>query len=1020
MAITERDTPISDKERAQWMLHRLVPEHGICNVGFAVKVPARLRWWPLREALDHVVRRHPALRTSIQPVGHELRKRFLAADEATVPLEVHQGTAEEVTELVTGLIAERMDLDRPPLVRAHMIMLPDATVVCVVLHHLVVDDVTTRIVTRETAALYDAYADGDTSPQLPAPAPPQVEPAPDAAAIEFWTEHLAGIDPERLALAGARPVPDRPTFAAARLDRTLSEEAGEAVARLRSRTRTTDNIVLLAAYYLLLAGHGAGPDLAVGVPVTTRRGSARNDAAGFHANILPIRVRVDLGTDFATLVRTTRDAFLGGLEHGHASFESVRHALDTRSADWRAPLFRQSFNYRPAGPDELTMAGRPVEYVDAWHGLSRLDLELIVQAGPPFELTAVYSTEAHGHEDVADLLDRYENLLIALASDPDRPLREVDALPAADRALLARVNDTARPWPAGTVPDMISDRARRTPGAPAVDELTYGELAGLAAGVRDALLARGVAPGDVVGTYAGRGPGLAAAVLGVWAAGAAYLPLDPAHPIPRARHELDDAGVGVVLTDRDLPGDLAGGRHAVRLDTVPGGIPETRSAPGPEDAPAYLLYTSGSTGRPKGVLVTHGNLANVVRHFADMLKVTPGDRVMWLTTFAFDISALELLLALSTGARAVVADDRAQVDPGVLASLVERADVTLIQATPTTWRQLVPRLRGRLRGRRVLCGGEPLTAPLAERLLAEKCQVFNVYGPTETTIWSTAAELEPPVPERVPIGRPIANTTVRVVDEHGRAAPPGVPGELCIGGRGVALGYLGDEERTGRVFRTAGGLGRHYRTGDVVRLRRDGQLEFLGRVDRQVKIRGHRVELGEIESVLEQHPGVRAAAALAEPDAAGGLRIVAAVQGEISASDDQMERLRRHAAGLLPGAAVPARFAVVGDIPTNGSGKVDYRRLAESVAPPGDGPAPQPPADPTTRLVVELWRTLLDHPRITAESNFFLCGGHSLIAVELAERVNVRLGTDVDFTDVFAAPTPARFAALLSERRRPR
>ncbi|MFI5957610.1 amino acid adenylation domain-containing protein [Cryptosporangium sp. NPDC051539] len=1011
------EPPVSSKEQAQWMLHRLVPGRGICNLGFGMRVDTALRWWPLQEALNHLARRHPALRAVFSSSSGELRKRYLDADEVTVPLVAEPGTEETLEDQITALISAPMDVERGPLVRAHLILLPGASVVCVVLHHISADDVTTQVLVRELAALYDGYAADGPPADLAGPAPVYTEPEPTDAAVAYWTGHLAGIDSGRQALAGARPIPGRPTFAGDWIDRELSPPAYAALGRLRTRTRTTDNIVLLAAYYALLAHHDAGPDLAVGVMTSARRGGVGNEGAGYHANTLPIRVNVDFDAGFQSLTRATRDAFLGGLEHGLAPFEAVRPVLDTRSADWRTPLFRQSFNYRPTGSEQLTLAGETVRLIDGHTGMSRLDLELIVWARKDsLALTALYSTEVHDRQYVATLLERFESLLLALDAHPDLPLRDIDPATPADVRLLARVNDTAREWPAGSVLDLVTAAALAAPGAPAVDGHSYRELRAAAAGIRDVLVADGVTPGEVVGLYADRGFPLAAATLGVWSAGAVYLPLDPAHPPARAARELDDAQVRVVLADRDLPGRCAGDRRVVPIAAVPPGTPHDDVACH-ADAPAYLLFTSGSTGRPKGVEVTHGNLVNLVRHFAEVLDVGPADRVLWLTTFSFDISALELFVPLSSGASVVVASDQARVDPAALGELLRRERVTVAQATPTTWRQVAPRLAGQLRGVRVLCGGEPVTTALAEQLLAQGCRVFNVYGPTETTIWSTAAELSTPVPERVPIGLPIANTTVHVLAADGRPVPPGIPGELSVGGAGVALGYRGAPELTAARFRTDPRFGRCYRTGDTVRLRPDGQLEFLGRNDRQVKIRGHRIELGEVESALEEHPAVRAAAAFVATDPAGHPRIVAAVEPAGDRTAELTALLHRHSAELLPSAAVPAKFVVLSAFPVTGNNKVDYHQLAERAAKPAADGGGELPDEPVLRLLVELWRSALGDPALGAASHFFFSGGHSLAAVELAARIGVAVGRDVDFSAVFDAPTPAAMAERITAGR---
>ncbi|GAB3988779.1 hypothetical protein GCM10029978_112070 [Actinoallomurus acanthiterrae] len=1016
------DPTVSTQERALWTLHRLADGRGICNVGFALRVDARLRWWPLREALNHLVRRHPALRTVIRGDGSQLYRRSLSPDEAAIPLETLACTEEELAEKIRLLTGEPLDLDDGPLARAYMIMLPEGAVVCFVLHHLIADWTTVLAVIGETARLYDAFAmDEPIPPDLAEPVLQRHRPEPTQADLDYWVGHLTGVDASRQVLGCARQVPSRPTFAGGRVDRKLGPEAVAAVSRLRARTRSTHNIVMLAAFYLLLARHGAGPDLVVGVPVDARRADAAQ-ALGYHVSTLPIRLPVDLDADFAALVTATRWSFLEGLDHGRASFEQIQHLLPARSPDWRTPLFRHSFNYRPvSAADEMTMAGLPVRQLEVDHGLSRLDLELVVFAdGDSLQLAAVYSTEAHTEEEIAAFLARYESLLVAVDAAGAVPVGDIDPASEADRDVLATVNATGRRWSAehgdGLLGEILA-QADRDPEALAVGDWSYRRLLATVWGLASDLRRCGTGAGDVVGLCLPRGPALAASVLAVWTVGAAYLPLDPALPIERGAYELDNAGVGVLMADADRPDRYAADRTVLLVDDVRAGDP---IPPVPSGPLAYVIHTSGSTGRPKAVEVTHDGLANVVRHFAEVLKVTPGDRVLWMTTFSFDISALELLIPLITGARIVPVSDHARLASGELATLIEAEDVTVAQATPTMWRHLGPALGERLHGMRVVCGGEPLTPALAETLLSYGCRLFNAYGPTETTIWSTAVELSRPVPARVPLGGPIANTSLIVRDEAGRPAPLGTPGELCIGGTGVAAGYRGDPDRTADRFRVDAVQGRYYRTGDLATMRIDGTLEFLGRNDRQVKIRGSRIELGEVEAVLERHPDVAEAAAFTQADATGELRLLVACRPATDLNGqaaDLADRLREHASRFLGAAAVPSRFLTFDRLPLTGNGKIDYSAVARAAdADPGQPPElPELPDDAILRTLVEAWREVLGDHRVGADTHFFLHGGHSLDAVRLAERIHADLGVDVEFDAVFTAPTPVQLAALLTE-----
>ncbi len=1015
------EVALTAKEQAQWMLHRLVPDRGVCNIVIACGVERELRWWPLQEALNHLLYRHPALRAVLDTTGPVARKTFVPPDE-TFPLSVHEATEDSLGGLLSRLAAIPFALDGTPLVRAHLVLLPGSSVVSLVTHHLVSDYVTASVLIREVPALYDGFATtGQPPPDLADIAPVHLESPPDPAHVAYWVRHLAGYDPQHAALAGARPIIGRPTFAGAEAGRPLPAATLAALRRVQERTRVSQNMVLLAAFYLLLARNGAGRDVVVGVPVTARW-SAPKDVVGFHASTLPMRVDVDPDSDAAALVRRVSTVFLQGLDHGTASFEAIVNDLPVRSGDWRVPLFRHSFNNRSgtsanvrAGNPRL-MAGGPMYGVSVHHPVSRLDLEWIVWPhADAVHVRAAYSTEVHEKSFVDNLHDRYQAILREMADGLDRPLRAVHGWSAADAAAYGGLRGPVQPLPRRMVAEQVRAVADTRPDAPALRDrgrvTTYRQLVAAAERVRRDLAGHGLRPGEPVALLAARGPALAAGALGVWAAGGAYLPMDPAHPAARLVDQLDDAGVRLVLTDGGAGSAGLSGRTVVPLPGAdqPDREPESWPAPRPE-APAYVIYTSGSTGAPKGVEVSHGSLANLLADFTRRLAAGPGERTLWLTTFSFDISALELFLPLCTGGTVVVAPDEDRVSGTRLLDLIADEGVDVVQATPTAWRQVAGALDGRLGGRRVLTGGEPLPAALAQRLLATGCRLFHVYGPTETTIWSTAVELTGHLDDPLPLGAPVANTTLRVLDPDGCPVPPGVPGELYIGGAGVASGYRGQPALTAQRFPELPS-GRSYRTGDRVELGTRG-LVFLGRLDRQVKVRGHRLELTEVEAVLQQSPHVRAAAVVTEPDGAGHLRLVAAVVPQPGADPGHLPGLlRSHLARRLPNAAVPSRFVPVPALPHTANGKVDHRAVGELVSRPVQAAAV--PADPQLRRLVELWRAVLGDASLGPDADFFLHGGHSLLATALAERVGAVLGRPVGFEAVFESPSPARLLAAL-------
>ncbi|KOV61143.1 non-ribosomal peptide synthetase [Streptomyces sp. MMG1121] len=1034
-----RPEPVTRKEEALWLLERLVPGAAVNNLSFTFQVRGRLDRSALQEAMTLLVRRHEVLRTVFHAAGAGLAKQVRPAAESSVEvLSIPQGAdgAPQLTEFVAAPFA----FDGRPLVRLGHLAGDDADVVCLVVHHLVFDTISAGTLLAELVAAYTALAEGRApDPELLKSVPALTESPPRADSLAYWQRQLSGFDPGGLALAYGKQEAAGATLAGDQITVPLSDAARAVVQELRKRLNTSEAVVLLATYYLLLAQHGGGPDLAVGTMVNVRSRTAPN-AVGYHVNVVPLRLPVDLTKGFADLVERTGTVFFDGIAHADVPVDSLYNEVARDGAAWRNSLFRHVFNYVPGlGLPDFEIAGLGASPLVVEVPFSKFDLEFFVMStAEELRLRAVYSTDVFTRDDVDALLGRYEALLLSLGSDLDRPLSAITGWSERDRAVIATANRTAPERQHDPVPDAVPDsvleavRATvdRTPEAVAVDgadgPVTYRQLWDEARTVANALRGRGTVPGDVVALLVPRGAALASAVLGVWLAGAGYLPLDPDHPAHRIAYQLADSGARAVLAQDGLKvpapegvpvlriGELGGAPTPDAVDGTDPGVP-----PDPADS-AYLIYTSGSTGRPKGTLVSHGSLANLVGHFADELKARAGESTLWLTTFSFDISALELFLPLATGGRLVIAPDAARSDGRVLARLLGAYDVDIVQATPTTWRLVVEDCGSALSGRRVLCGGEPLPSVLAHRLADTGCELRNVYGPTETTIWSTSGVVRRDTVGQVDVGRPIRDTRVFIAAADGRELPVGVRGELCIAGGGVALGYHNRPELTADRFRVHPVHGRYYRTGDLAAWRADGTLEVLGRVDRQVKLRGNRIELGEVESVLLDHPEVRAAAAVVVGDGGADASLVAFLVA--TDAPGLVNRLWEHARTKLPAPAVPGEFVVVDALPTTGNHKVDYLALARQVrdriaereerAGQEEGEAAVPD-DELVATLVELWQTVLDRTDLLPDSNFFTSGGHSLLAAQLTQRIEERLGVRLQLAEVFTRPTPVQLAGFL-------
>jgi amino acid adenylation domain-containing protein len=931
--------PLTQAQQACWALTRLAPGSGAENLGIAFRTRHALRPRPLTAAANHLLRRHPALRLRFPEAGGSPVQHMTGPDQARITVRVRHGPGETRQADLGRFTWAPFDLAREFPLRVGYFAPPGAGgVVCLVVHRMVCDRASCLLLARELCQAYDQLAAGRDVPASLRDEVPMAEDAPPAPdAIRYWADHLRDARPGQLPLDGARPEPPRPTFAAAACRWPLSPEGLNSLWKLQQDFRAGQDVVLLGAFCLALLRHGAGPDLVVGVPPVLRP-AGRTQRVGPGPATMAVRVRADPGAGFRELVARTRDAQAGGLAHGAVPAETVVPETGRAPAALTAPACRHRYEYerQPIPADAMTIGGDQAELIELGDR-SRFDVSLAAAPRPDgVLLTATYRTEVHDEPEIAAFCRRLDHLLQQAASSPERPVRRLDLPGPADLALRDVMNRTQRRWPGpATALERVAQRAAATPDAPAVISgsmtVTYGQLLARAAAVRERLHAEGVRAGDVVGLALDRGPALAAAVLGVWAAEAAYLPLDIRQPDRRLAFQLDDADVKLVLAAEHAPAAWAAGHPVLPLGGTVRPAAEWAGFPAPDPgSAAYVIYTSGSTGVPKGVAVSHRGLANVVSDFAARLRMDERRPVLWSTTPAFDISALELLLPLCCGGQLVVAGDVARTGARPFLDLITAHDVCVVQATPTAWRFIVPEVTGELAGRQVLCGGEPLPAELARRLLKTGCRLANVYGPTETTIWSTMAGIETGPADPVPVGRPVANTRVFILDRFGQEAPPGVSGELCIAGTGVSLGYLNRPELNHERFGRHPLFGRYYRTGDIARLRWDGDLEILGRRDRQVKLRGYRIELGEIEAALHEHPQVSNVAVTVSGDPQteeGELR--AFVQARPPEAADLACALRQLAAARLPRYAVPGRIVIVDAIPETPNGKTDYRALGQ-------------------------------------------------------------------------------------------
>ncbi|WP_160167835.1 non-ribosomal peptide synthetase, partial [Nocardiopsis halotolerans] len=1048
---------LSQAQQGLWALQREAPGSSAYNVPLCFRA-TDLDVRALSEAFTAVRARHGVLSGVVRVErGAPVLRHSPGAEPALEERHLPPMTRDEVFGLVREHAKEPFDPEHGPLCRISVFHLSDGTAwVLVNAHHLVLDGVSAMVLLKELLAHYRALTGGGV-PDAAAPEATYAEfvtaeesgmrGEEGTARLEYWRNRLSSPLPA-LALPTDRPrsLADRDARGATETWR-LTEELGVRIDRFTHDHGVYASAVFLAAFKTLLHRHTQQDDVIVGTAVNTRPDRRFDGTVGHFVDMVPVRSRVRREAPFLELCREVQAALTSGVARAYP-FTALVRELGLSTADGGSPVFGNAFMYQDWYED-VTGGTREFEYVEGIH--QEGEYELVLEVVEPADDLTTYSVrwkyrpDLFDGETVRNLGRQYLRLLEEVLARPRLAVGEAPLISDEERrTLTVEWNDTAASHPSLHVHELVSEQAARVPEATALvfggDSLTYRELDDRARRLAVYLETLGVRPGARVAVYMERSFDLVVALLATMRAGCAYVPLDPSHPRSRIAHILDDAAAGVVLSQADLrdrvaaltPGGTASGTPRVVLvdedwseiaDTAGAHRDVTDRVTGND--PAYVIYTSGSTGAPKGVVVPHRALTNFLCSMARRPGLRPSDRVLAVTTHSFDIAALEIYLPLVTGALCHLCDGDTARDPDRLRRMIGAVRPSLMQATPSTWTMLLHAGWTNDERMTVLCGGEPMPETLKDRLVASGAEVWNMFGPTETTVWSTVERVE--AHRGVTIGRPIDNTQVHILDERGELVPTGAPGELCIAGEGVALGYLNKPELTAERFRDnpfpPGG--KLYRTGDLARWRGDGSIECLGRIDSQVKIRGFRVELGEIEHVLATHPAV--AECVAQARGQSGTQQLVVHYAPVDGHGADTGELRRYLAGRLPDYMVPAFLVPVERMPRTPNGKVDREALAElgvirHAGTPERTRRPEPAperedAAPEEGDVLALWREVLGADDLTPTDAFLDAGGSSVLAAVLAERVSERYGTPFTSAEVFTGVNARGMAERLRAER---
>ena len=957
--------PLSFAQERLWFLHEFHrEERALYNIPAVIRLKGHLDIAALTHALNQLIARHDALRSQFQNIEGSPVQTILPQITVTIPT--------LSSEEAHAQAAQPFDLAHAPLLRAALVPYgPGEWEFILTMHHIVSDGWSMGVIFRELSALYRGVA-------LP---PLEMQYADFAAAqrqgtalfnrdLAYWQRHLEGAGtPLELPADGPRGA--SVTYAGARRCFEWPAELGQRVIAFSRQQQVTPFITLLAVFEVLLNRYTGESDLVVGTPVANRSQGGTEPLIGLFVNMLPLRTRVSGAASFLDTLQRTRQTALDGYSHGEVPFQKLVELLQPERNLAQTVFFQVMFALQNAAPNLLDLDGvmaSPTQYSFEW---VKVDLTVNIESiEPTFTVSFDYNRDLFHADRMERMAGHFVSLLEDALMRPDCPIAQLSLLTEAEQRQFKEWNATEVPLPATSLLERLS---QHTPGKTAVEcegqFLTYADLANVCAAPF---------PNSLTPVVVHRTINLIPKLLAIWKAGSAYVPIDPEYPPERQQ-----------FMQSDIAGEASGRPAANGL--------------------AYVIYTSGSSGNPKGVRVHHRSVLNLLETMRTAVPFHSNDVLIALATAAFDMSVPELWLPLYCGAKLVIGTREDARDSVRLRRLLESTGATVMQATPTLWAALLDTGWTPKPGFKLLVGAEALPQSLADRLVRLGCTVWNMYGPTETTIWSTMAQVtEGPVS----IGRPIANTRLYVLDNQLQPVPVGNPGELYIAGEGVAEGYWNRPELTAEKFVTLPNDERAFRTGDLVRYRADGNLEFSGRADGQVKLHGYRIELGEIEAVLEQHPSIDRAVAVIREDQPGNKYLAAYFTG-IVVSEIELTALLE---AKLPPYMMPASFTWLTSLPLSANGKVDRRALPAPVAPLGLAPAV--PASTLQELLQTIFANVLQVESIAADDNFFRMGGHSLLATRAIARIQNAFGKELPLRSLFESPTPRALAQRIAQSSR--
>ncbi|GFE67460.1 non-ribosomal peptide synthetase [Chroococcus sp. FPU101] len=1008
--------PLSFAQSRLWFLDQLDSGSSVYNLPIALSLRGKLDIALLEKSLNQIVRRHEILRTCFTEVKEEVFQKVLPSlsvklDLINFPTSVNQ---QEIQTYIKQEASTKFDLTQVPLFRSQLLKLAeDDYVLLLTMHHIISDYWSMRVLIQELSTIYQGNA--SALKELPIQYVDYavwqknwLEKEAKTTQLAYWKKQLENHSP-LLQLPTDYPRPSVPSFQGATQYFTLTTELSESLKTLSRREGVTLFMTLLAAFKILLYRYTAQEDILIGSTIANRNRPELENLIGLLVNNLVFRSNLSGNPRFIDFLHQVRETTLNAYTHQDLPYEYLVKELQLERDLSYNPLFQVMFILHNTPSQTVQLPNLTLKYLTPDSQTARFDLSLDMSETST-GLTGVfeYNTDLFKSETIHRLIEHFETLLTGIIANPEQRLSELPLLTPDEQQLFSQWNDTQQNYQQICFHQLLEEQVERIPDKIAIvfedRSLTYHELNTKANQLAHYLQKQGVTPETRVGICVERSLEMIVGLLGIIKAGGVYLPLDPTYPKERLDYIIQDALVSILLTQSEIietqnfssvaSNIICLDRDWELINQENPKNPQSRVTP---ENLAYIIYTSGSTGNPKGVEITQSALVNFLQSMQDALQLSSNNTLLGVTTLSFDIAALELYLPLIVGAKVVLVSREVASDGYQL--LDKMNEITIMQATPATWRLLLSVGWSGNKQLKILCGGEALDTQLAQQLLERSQEVWNLYGPTETTIWSSMYRLNS---SSVLIGRPIANTQFYVLDTHLQPVPLGVSGELYIGGAGLARGYCNRPDLTAERF-IPHQNGRLYKTGDQVRYLSDGNLEYLGRLDYQVKIRGFRIELGEIESILNQHPDIEKSIVIAREDDENEKRLVAYLISEKSPD------LRNYLKDKLPHYMIPALFISLDAFPLTPNGKIDIRSLPIPNSISSENLVVTP-CTPTEEILLSIWQNILNLEQISIHDNFFALGGHSLLATKVISQIRQHFSIEIPLRFLFEASTIAELA----------